>query len=175
MEDFGVVALLQILGGLLVLNALLSYWCTGSATWRYTGRWLDPRFHAHWFRHSLNMSLAELALYNGSDAALPIYIAINGSVFDVTRSPHLYGPGGPYAFFAGRDAARAFVTGCFSKPDEFTHDLRGLDPLEAAAQVQGWTEFFSGGKYWRVGSVHHTPLPATPPAPCEHVRFPGKA
>lgn len=39
----------------------------------------------------------------------------------------MYGPGGGYSFFAGRDAARAFVSGCFQ--DDLTWDLRGLEEM----------------------------------------------
>ena len=69
----------------------------------------------------------ELARYSGATPGTPIYVAVNGSVFDVSASPHIYGPGGGYHFFAGRDAARAYVSGCFK--DDLTHDLRGLEDM----------------------------------------------
>lgn len=58
---------------------------------------------------------------------MPIYLALNGTIYDVSASPHLYGPGGSYHFFAGRDATRAFVTGCFE--EDLTGDLRGVEQM----------------------------------------------
>lgn len=49
-----------------------------------------------------------------------------GEVYDVTSNPRIYGPGGSYSFFSGRDASRAYITGCFDDPVQLTHDLRGL-------------------------------------------------
>lgn len=39
----------------------------------------------------------------------------------------MYGPGGSYNFFTGRDATRAFVTGCFQ--EDLTHDLSGVEEM----------------------------------------------
>ena len=46
-------------------------------------------------------------------------------MYDVSANRRMYGPGGGYGFFSGKDAARAFVTGCFK--EDLTHDIRGLD------------------------------------------------
>lgn len=51
-------------------------------------------------------------------------MGFSGDVFDVTKGKGWYTPGGSYHFFAGRDAARAYATGCFK--EHLTHDLRGL-------------------------------------------------
>jgi hypothetical protein len=57
-------------------------------------------------------------------------MTVNGSgdVYDVSANRRVYGPGGGYSFFTGKDAARAFVTGCFK--EDLTHDIRGLDPQQ---------------------------------------------
>ena len=89
----------------------------------------------------LHLTDAQLSLYNGSDPALPILLALNGSIYDVSASPHLYGPGGSYAFFAGRDATRAFVTGCFEEEEQLSGDLRGVEemflPVEEGGEEDG--------------------------------------
>lgn len=45
----------------------------------------------------------DLKQYDGTDTEKPIYLAINGTIFDVSASPAFYGPGGHYreAFIAG--------------------------------------------------------------------------
>ena len=73
----------------------------------------------------INLTAQQLALYNGTDLKLPVYIAVNGTIFDVSAGKHTYGPGGSYHVFAGKDATRAFVTGCFK--DDQTSDLRGAE------------------------------------------------
>lgn len=174
-ERFGFLDVLRILGGLLFLNAFLSWWFTSSGTWGYDGKWLDPSYvKLRITGNYLNLTLEQLALYNGSDKLLPIYVAINGLVYDVSRSRETYGPGGSYAFFSGKDSARAFSTGCFNKPDEFTYDLRGLDPQEAAEDIAGWKEYYElSNRYWYVGTVQHKELTGEPPAPCKHMKYPG--
>ena len=43
------------------------------------------------------------------DSSIPIYLAVLGRVFDVTKGADYYGPGaGGYSGFAGRDGSRAF-------------------------------------------------------------------
>lgn len=44
-----------------------------------------------------------LARYNGEDPSLPIYIAFEGNVYDVTSGKKFYEPGGAYHFLAGTD------------------------------------------------------------------------
>ncbi|KAK9455862.1 cytochrome b5-like heme/steroid binding domain-containing protein [Dipodascopsis uninucleata] len=123
------------------------------------------------FEYPRILTEAELAYYDGSDPHLPVYVGLNGSVYDVTENRLTYGPGGPYHFFAGRDAARAFVTGCFSS--DLTHDLRGLNSEQAEIEIQRWQNFFGSvsTKYWYIGEVIHGPLLGPIPGPCQAPKY----
>jgi len=69
---------------------------------------------------------AQLKEYDGSDPDKPLYLAINGTIYDVSIGRNFYGPGGHYGHFAGRDANRAWVTECWDSEAELTHDMRGV-------------------------------------------------
>ncbi|KAJ9621311.1 Dihydrodipicolinate synthase [Taxawa tesnikishii (nom. ined.)] len=94
--------------------------------------------------------------YNGTNN-MPVYLAVRGRVFDVTPGRNFYGPGGPYANFAGRDASRGLACGSFDE-DMLTEDLNGpLDTLkglgdEEMEALRGWEERFSE-KYLVVGKL----------------------
>ena len=51
------------------------------------------------------ISLNELAKHNGGDARLPIYIALNGFVYDVTDGKSYYAPRGVYHYLVGKDSS----------------------------------------------------------------------
>lgn len=174
-SPFGFLDILRVLGGILMVICMASYWFTGTTTWGYEGKWINPNYLR--FRVSnayVNLTLDQLAQYDGTIAGNPIYIAINGSVFDVSSSAHIYGPQGSYKMFSGRDCARAFCTGCFNKPDELTYDLRGLEDVECDVEINKWLKFFENhGKYWYVGTVSHDPIIGDPPTPCTHIKYPG--
>lgn len=52
------------------------------------------------------ITVSELAKYNGSDPSLPIYVAIKGDVFDVSKNTSSYGPGAGYSVFTGKDSSK---------------------------------------------------------------------
>ena len=111
-------------------------------------------------------TLEELSLYNGSDVKLPIYLSIMGKVYDVTAGRRHYGPEGGYPNFAGRDATRSFITGCFTT--HLTHDLRGLTDDEIKG-LDGWIDTYANSKtYFYVGTVELPEIdPDSPiPEPC---------
>lgn len=61
-----------------------------------------------------------------------------------------YGPGGPYALFAGKDASRALAKMSFEDKD-LTGDISGLGPFELDA-LQDW-EYKFMSKYVKVGTI----------------------
>jgi membrane-associated progesterone receptor component len=86
-----------------------------------------------------------------------VYLAVRGRVFDVTPGRNFYGPGGPYANFAGRDASRGLACQSFDA-EMLTEDLKGpLDRLEDLGNeemenLRGWEERFNE-KYLVVGKL----------------------
>ncbi|XP_043190042.1 neuferricin-like [Amphibalanus amphitrite] len=82
----------------------------------------------------------ELAEHSGADPSKPVYIALLGHVFDVSKGRQHYGPGGGYAFFAGRDASRAFVSGDFSEAG-LRDDVDGLSGQDYIG-LEEWLEFY---------------------------------
>ncbi|XP_019415948.1 PREDICTED: probable steroid-binding protein 3 [Lupinus angustifolius] len=92
----------------------------------------------------------QLTQFNGTDPSKPIYVAVKGRVFDVTTGKSFYGPGGPYAMFAGKDASRALAK--MSKNDEdITPSLDGLSEKEIGV-LNDWETKFQA-KYPVVGRV----------------------
>lgn len=135
--------------------------------------YLDPN------REMRAFTLEEIALYKGEPGQDvshigygdedTILLAIMGKVYDVTNGRRFYGPHGSYSFFAGRDASRAYVTGCFKDAAHLTPDTRGLTKEELEG-IQNWENFFANShKYFVVGHISdHTwgqPLNPEDPIP----------
>ncbi|PVH93168.1 cytochrome b5, partial [Periconia macrospinosa] len=93
-------------------------------TWGYNPWWTRAHEWKGLLVCNIYLTDDELRGYDGTDPSKPIYLALNGTIYDVSSARMTYGPGGSYAFFAGRDAARAFLTGCFRT--DTTPDLRGV-------------------------------------------------
>ncbi|KAJ1821654.1 Dihydrodipicolinate synthase [Coemansia sp. RSA 2598] len=102
----------------------------------------------------------ELAAFDGKDESTPLYIAVKGTVYDVSKSRGFYGPGGAYANFSGRDASRGLAVSSFGT--EVLADLDGpidtLDDLDKTEidSLDEWATFFAG-KYVPVGRLVNPP------------------
>ncbi|KAJ9664138.1 hypothetical protein H2198_000356 [Neophaeococcomyces mojaviensis] len=191
-----VLDIFRIILALLVVTAGASHYVTSGESYIFglPRPWFTkPAELKQYFRGPVNLTPAELAKYDGSDPGLPIYLAVNGIIFDVSAGSHTYGPGGSYHAFAGHDASRAFVTGCFM--EDRTRDLRGAEevylPLEdpdeeissgerktraererrlakkkVQEEVDKWVKFYSNSKkYFKVGQVIGVEEEPVGPAP----------
>lgn len=169
-QDFAIFDVAKALVGLVLLNFILSYFVTGTPLWGSETKLTNLSYLKHLATHPTDYASQvfteeQLALYDGTHEQVDkkIYVAVNGSVYDVSSNPKSYGPLGGYHFFAGKDAARAFVTGCFKT--DLTHDLRGLeeDYEDVEETVRGWQKYFENShKYWKIGTVEHESLEGKP-------------
>jgi predicted heme/steroid binding protein len=78
---------------------------------------------------ALKLTEEELKAYDGTDPNKPIYLGIDGLIFDVSSSPAFYGPGGHYHHFVGKDATRAWVTECWDEPEQFTWRMDDVEVM----------------------------------------------
>lgn len=111
---------LRALAGLALVSAITSYLLTSGQSYVFglsnpsaLPQWASSTHLRRYFNGPLTLTPSTLSLHDGSDPSKPIYLSLNRTIYDVSRSPHIYGPGGMYGFFSGRDASRAFITGCF--------------------------------------------------------------
>lgn len=98
-----------------------------------------------------DFTVEELRAFDGNGPDGRILIAVNSKVFDVTKGKRFYGPEGPYAAFAGRDASRAFATFTVTPGKEDYDDLSDLTPAEWES-VREWEEQLDS-KYTYVGKL----------------------
>ncbi|KAI8871897.1 cytochrome b5 [Ramicandelaber brevisporus] len=148
---------------LVILNFLASAVITDSFFWGISN------YYTNWRNYlpikPITLTPSQLAAFDGANPTKPIYIAVDGDIFDVSEGFMHYAEGGPYSMFAGKDVARAFATGCLRDPEHLTHDTRGLNE-DQLKSLEGWKEFYSNhGTYWKVGKVIHPEIKADQPIP----------
>lgn len=120
-----------------------------------------------------------LIQFNGDDTSRPILVrarltqlSIKGDVFDVSAGRIHYGKGSPYHNLVGRDASRAFITGCFTT--HLTHDLRGMSEKELAA-LDAWHAYYTNHHtYHKVGTMRLPPIDPASPIPESCHNSPGQ-
>ena len=97
----------------------------------------------------------ELARHNGADKSLPVYVAIRGTLYDVSARRDMYGVVGQgYNCFAGRDASFALAKHSTDEKDCAVSDISGLTAGELDALEQ-WEGSFRQ-KYPVAGHVVHS-------------------
>jgi len=101
-------------------------------------------------------TLGQLKEFDGSDPEKPIYVSIKGTIFDVTAKKAMYGPGGSYAIFAGKDGSKGLGMSSLKNEDAIP-DYSTLPESEMKV-LNDWHAFFSK-RYNIVGRV--TDLPPT--------------
>jgi len=100
------------------------------------------------------VDIEELKVHNGralaEDIAPSLWLSILHRVYDVTAGWKFYGPGGKYHGFVGRDATRAFCTGCLL-PECLISDTTNLT-LDQIREAHRWLEYYElHDKYTFVG------------------------
>ncbi|KAM3594573.1 uncharacterized protein V6R79_009916 [Siganus canaliculatus] len=71
----------------------------------------------------------DLKRYDSSQKGEPIYMAVKGVVFDVTKGKEFYGKDAPYNALVGKDSTRA-VAKMSLDPEDLTSDITGLTEEE---------------------------------------------
>ncbi|KIY71340.1 progesterone binding protein [Cylindrobasidium torrendii FP15055 ss-10] len=90
----------------------------------------------------------ELSKYKTPETG--IYLAIKGTVFDVTRKADVYGPGKSYSVFTGKDGSRGLGMSSL-KPEDAIDNIEGMDPKDEKT-LNEWYAFFEK-RYAIVGKV----------------------
>ncbi|KAI0418662.1 hypothetical protein F5X98DRAFT_336923 [Xylaria grammica] len=125
------VDILRVISFLIFASFALSYLISGGETFtwgmKHPPKYLQTEWWKAKFRGPIYLTPAELATYDGTDETKPLYLAINGTIYDVSSNRRTYGPEGSYRYFAGVDAARSYVTGCFA--EDRTADMRGAEEM----------------------------------------------
>jgi len=95
------------------------------------------------------ISVAELAKHDGTDTTMAIWVAIKGSIFDVSGN-NAYAEGGAYHLFAGKDASRALAQSSL-KPEDCRPEYDDLGEKEQIV-LNDWLTFFTK-RYNIIGKV----------------------
>jgi len=107
------------------------------------------------------LTAEELAEFDGrflpdSTERAPLYLAITARIYDVSAAWAFYGPGKSYHGLVGRDATRAFCTGCLEEVCLIA-SLQGLTAAQAR-EADRWVELYEHhDKYRLVGLLREPP------------------
>jgi len=98
-------------------------------------------------------TLEELRKYDGNNPDLPIYLGMNGDIFDVTeKGKQFYGKNAAYQIFAGKDATRALTLGSLDDKDIYERtDTDDFNEQQLKA-LKEQHDFYLN-KYPRIGKI----------------------
>ncbi len=88
---------------------------------------------------STDFTEKELSGFNGSDPSKPIYLAIKGTVFDVSSGRQFYAPGCGYSIFAGKDASRVHSMLYYYSLHKQALAMSSLKPEDCIPDIEGLT------------------------------------
>lgn len=93
--EVGLWGIIKFLLTTLLVISLTGKFVTGSWMWEAElGKW--GKVSTYWPSEQRLFSEGGLARFDGRDENTPIYIALDGDVFDVSSNRRVYGPGGSY-------------------------------------------------------------------------------
>ncbi|KAN0065847.1 hypothetical protein ACQY0O_000977 [Thecaphora frezii] len=91
-----------------------------------------------------------LKQYDGTDSSKPVYVAVKGTVFDVSPKREMYSPGSSYSVFAGKDGSRGLGMSDL-KPENAVADYSTLDEKQLKV-LDDWHAYYTK-RYNIVGKV----------------------
>lgn len=112
-----------------------------------------------------DMTLEELKMFDGRNEDGRVLLAVNRQVYDVTKGWRFYGPDGPYAPLAGRDATRALASFAVDAVKDEWDDYSDLKTSQMNT-VAEWIEQFKE-KYDYVGKLVKTEAEKSTPPPAD--------
>lgn len=134
-SSISLLDLLRFAAGIALASTVGSYVVTSgeSYTWHATDParrpwWLSPAAVQRHFKGPILLTNDQLAAYDGSNGS-PIYLALNRTIYDMSASPHVYGPGGPYSQLAAKDASRSYITTCFDPVEDLVPYFGGVEEV----------------------------------------------
>ncbi|KAL9932696.1 hypothetical protein V8E36_008395 [Tilletia maclaganii] len=84
---------------------------------------------------------AQLAEFDGTDPSKPVYVAVKGTIFDVSERREMYEPGKGYSIFAGKDGSRGLGMSSL-KPDDAVPDYSTLDDKQLKV-LDDWLAYYT--------------------------------
>lgn len=93
---FTLLSLVKLVASLMGLTVLVSWFITDSFLFGYEKPFLKKINRYRQKRNWEEFTMVQLGMYDGTDKTKPIYLAVKGDVFDVSKGERFYGPGGSY-------------------------------------------------------------------------------